>query len=69
MNHLNVPSDEAVLQPGLPQFSPAAHSLRFVYSTTFSDTSAFLGRSVEERKRYEKQVTDFCGIIIRTERL
>ena len=51
MNYLDVPSDKAVLQPGMPQFSPGAHSVRFVYSATFFRYFSFL-RS--KRTREEK---------------
>ena len=50
----DVSSDQAVLKLGIPQFSPGAHFVPFVYSTTCSNISTYLGRSVEKRRRKKK---------------
>ena len=72
----DVSSDQAVLQFGIPEFSPVAHFVRFVYSTTCSNISTYLGRSVEKRKQKrkketttKKQVIKFWVIIFKTKNL
>ena len=51
----DVSSDQAVLNFVIPQFSPGGLFDRFVYSTTCSNISAYLGGSVEKKKERKKQ--------------
>ena len=53
----DVSSDQAVLKLGIPQFSPGAHFVPFVYSTTCSNISTYLGRSVAKKEEKRKKET------------
>ena len=51
----DISSDQAGFQFGIPQFSPGAHFVRFVYSTTCSNISTYLGRTVQEKKERKRK--------------